>query len=93
MALRTNQVQDVKPGARDIMEGIDGLYWYKGSLAGVEYGTGAYRVVRWRLSSRWGRGEVQRDVGAWNANASQTDDRGDHGREILFHGKHRYRKS
>jgi len=31
---------------------------------GVEYGTGAYRVVRWKLVGRWGRGEVQRDVGS-----------------------------
>ena len=32
------------------MAGIDGLYWYKGSLVGVEYGAGTYRVVRWKLS-------------------------------------------
>jgi hypothetical protein len=30
------------------------LYWYKGSLVGVEYGTGAYRVVRWKLSADGG---------------------------------------
>ncbi len=54
MDLRTNQVQDVKPAARDTMAGIDGLYWYKGSLVGVEYGTGAYRVVRWKLSADGG---------------------------------------
>jgi len=54
MDLRTNQVQDVKPAARDTMAGIDGLYWYKGSLVGVEYGTGAYRVARWKLSADGG---------------------------------------
>ena len=54
MDLRTNQVQDVKPAARDTMAGIDGLYWYKGSLVGVEYGTGAYRIVRWKLSAEGG---------------------------------------
>jgi hypothetical protein len=54
MDLRTSQVQDVKPAARDTMAGIDGLYWYKGSLVGVEYGTGAYRVVQWKLSADGG---------------------------------------
>jgi hypothetical protein len=33
------------------MAGIDGLYWYQGSLVGVEYGTGTYRVMRWTLSA------------------------------------------
>lgn len=32
------------------MAGVDGLYWYQGGLVGVEYGTGAYRVMRWKLS-------------------------------------------
>jgi hypothetical protein len=48
--LRSNESTDVNPGARDTLAGIDGLYWYKGDLVGVEYGTGAYRVMRWRLS-------------------------------------------
>jgi len=48
--LRTNAAQDVKPAAHDTMAGVDGLYWYQGSLLGVEYGTGAYRVMRWNLS-------------------------------------------
>jgi hypothetical protein len=50
MDLRTNEAQDVKPLADDTMAGIDGLYWYEGGLVGVEYGTGAYRVMRWKLS-------------------------------------------
>jgi hypothetical protein len=50
MDLRTNDAEDLKPVAQDTMAGIDGLYWYEGSLVGVEYGTGAYRVMRWRLS-------------------------------------------
>jgi sugar lactone lactonase YvrE len=48
--LRTNAAQDVKPAAHDTMAGVDGLYWYQGGLVGVEYGTGAYRVMRWKLS-------------------------------------------
>jgi len=38
------------PGRRDTLAGIDGMYWYKGSLVGVQYGTSAYRVTRWYLS-------------------------------------------
>ena len=26
------------------------MYWYDDGLVGVEYGTGAYRVMRWKLS-------------------------------------------
>lgn len=48
--LRSNESTDVDTGARHTLAGIDGLYWYKGGLVGVEYGTGAYRVMRWRLS-------------------------------------------
>jgi DNA-binding beta-propeller fold protein YncE len=51
MNLRTNHAQEVNPGAYDTMAGIDGLYWYDGGLIGVEYGTGAYRVTRWKLST------------------------------------------
>jgi sugar lactone lactonase YvrE len=50
MDLRTNEAQDVKPAAQDTMAGVDGLYWYDGGLVGIEYGTGAYRVMRWKLS-------------------------------------------
>ena len=50
MDLRTNEAQDVRQLAHDTMAGIDGLYWYEGGLVGVEYGTGAYRVTRWKLS-------------------------------------------
>jgi len=50
MDLRTNEAQDVKPLAHDTMAGVDGLYWFEGSLVGIEYGTGAYRVMRWKLS-------------------------------------------
>jgi hypothetical protein len=50
MDLRTKQAQDVKPAANDTMAGVDGLYWYERGLVGVQYGTGAYRVMRWKLS-------------------------------------------
>ena len=48
--LRTNAAQEVGPGAHDTLSGIDGLYWYKGDLIGVQYGTAAFRVMRWHLA-------------------------------------------
>jgi SMP-30/Gluconolactonase/LRE-like region len=48
--LGKNQTQEVGPGKHNTLAGIDGLYWYKGSLVGVQYGNGPYRVARWRLS-------------------------------------------
>lgn len=41
---------EVGGGQHNTLAGIDGLYWYKNSLLGVQYGTGSYRVVRWRLA-------------------------------------------
>jgi len=49
--LKTNQSTDVAPAPHDTLAGIDGLYWYNGSFVGVQYGTGANRVMRWNLSS------------------------------------------
>jgi hypothetical protein len=49
--LRNNQAREVDPGKRSTLAGIDGLYWYKGDLLGVQYGTGAFRVARFRLSA------------------------------------------
>jgi hypothetical protein len=48
--LRKKTTLEVNPGQHNTLAGIDGLYWYKGSLLGVQYGTGSFRVVRWRLS-------------------------------------------
>lgn len=48
--LGTGAAQDVVPGAHNTLAGIDGLYWYKGDLIGVQYGTAAYRVMRWSLA-------------------------------------------
>jgi hypothetical protein len=48
--LRTNKAEDVNPGQHNTLAGIDGLYWYKGDLVGVQYGTSAFRVMRWKLS-------------------------------------------
>jgi hypothetical protein len=41
---------DVNPGPRSTLAGIDGLYWYKGSLVAVQNGIGSPRIVVFRLS-------------------------------------------
>jgi hypothetical protein len=48
--LENKQTREVDPGRHSMLAGIDGLYWYKGSLVGVQYGNGPYRVARWKLS-------------------------------------------
>jgi hypothetical protein len=47
--LRDNSAREVDPGEHSTLSGIDGLYWYKDSLIGVQ-SAGTYRVVRWFLS-------------------------------------------
>ena len=49
--LRDNTSQDVNPGKGNTLAGNDGLYWYKNSLVGVQYGAGSFRVMRWQLSA------------------------------------------
>jgi DNA-binding beta-propeller fold protein YncE len=48
--LASYQTREVDPGEHSTLAGIDGLCCYKGSLVGVQYGNGPYRVARWRLS-------------------------------------------
>jgi DNA-binding beta-propeller fold protein YncE len=48
--LRNNKVREVDPGKGNILAGIDGLYWYKNSLLAAQYGTGAFRIARFRRS-------------------------------------------
>jgi hypothetical protein len=48
--LRTDESADVDPGVHNTLCGIDGLYWHNGEFLGVQYGTGTYRVMRWKLS-------------------------------------------
>ena len=55
MDLRDNSAREVDPGGHNTLAGVDGLYWYKNSLVGVQTGTAAPRVVRWRLSPDGGR--------------------------------------
>jgi sugar lactone lactonase YvrE len=48
--LRKTSVQEVTPKAHDTLAGIDGLYWYKGGLVGVQTGIGKSRVMHWKLT-------------------------------------------
>lgn len=49
--LRDGASRDVDPGPRSTLAGIDGLYWYNGSLIGVQNGIGSPRIAEFRLSS------------------------------------------
>ena len=49
MDLHDNTAREVDPGEHNTLCGIDGLYWYKNSLIGVQ-STGTFRVTRWLLS-------------------------------------------
>jgi hypothetical protein len=49
--LASGESHDVDPGPRSTLAGIDGLYWYHGSLIGIQNGIGSPRVAVFRLSS------------------------------------------
>lgn len=49
--LANGESRDVDPGPKSTLAGIDGLYWYKSSLIGVQTGIGSPRVAAFRLSS------------------------------------------
>lgn len=49
--LRSRSAQQVRLAGHRTLAGIDGLYWYRGGLVGLQYGAGAYRVMRWRLTA------------------------------------------
>ncbi|HYL61502.1 MAG TPA: hypothetical protein VE077_02695 [Candidatus Methylomirabilis sp.] len=50
LGLLKGDSRDVDPGARSTLAGIDGLYWYNGSLVSVQNGIGSPRVAMFRLS-------------------------------------------
>ncbi len=47
----SGESRDVVPGPRSTLAGIDGLYWYKGSLIGIQNGIGSPRVSMCHHSS------------------------------------------
>jgi len=48
--LQTGAAREVNVEGHFTLAGIDGLYWYRGGLVGIQYGAGAYRVMHWQLS-------------------------------------------
>ncbi|MGB2622665.1 MAG: hypothetical protein WBL56_00240 [Candidatus Acidiferrum sp.] len=48
--LPSGKSSDVDPGPRNTLGGIDGLYWYKGSLVAIQNGIGSPRVATFLLS-------------------------------------------
>lgn len=64
MDLRDNSALEVHPGKHNTLSGIDGLYWYKHSLVGVQ-SVGTFRVVRWFLS-----------MDGWHVQAKKVLERG-----------------
>jgi len=49
--LAGGESRDVDPGPRSTLAGIDGLYWHKGGLIGIQNGIGSPRVASFHLSS------------------------------------------
>jgi hypothetical protein len=42
---------EIQPGVSNTVSGFDGLYWYRGSLVGIQNGMGMPRVARFELSA------------------------------------------
>lgn len=49
--LSTGDSRDVDPGPRSTLAGVDGLYWYKGSLLAIQNGIGSPRIASFRVSA------------------------------------------
>jgi len=49
--LASGESQDVDPGPKSTLAGIDGLYWHNGSLIGIQNGIGSPRIAAFHLSS------------------------------------------
>jgi len=49
--LAGGESRDVDPGTRSTLAGIDGLYWHKGGLIGIQNGIGSPRIAAFHLSS------------------------------------------
>lgn len=64
MDLRDNSAREVDPGRHATLSNIDGLYWYKNSLVGIQ-SVGTFRVMRWALS-----------VDGWHVRAKKVLERG-----------------
>jgi DNA-binding beta-propeller fold protein YncE len=48
--LRSQKGHEVQPGASNTVSGIDGLYWYRGRLIGIQNSLGLPRIAQFQLS-------------------------------------------
>ena len=48
--LRNQKSREVEPGPSNTVSGFDGLYWYRGSLVGIQNSMGLPRAARFQLS-------------------------------------------
>jgi sugar lactone lactonase YvrE len=49
--LSNGESHDVDPGPRSTLAGVDGLYWYNGSLIAIQNGIGMPRIAAFHLAS------------------------------------------
>jgi sugar lactone lactonase YvrE len=49
--LSSGESHDVDPGPRSTLAGVDGLYWYNGSLIAIQNGIGMPRIAAFHLAS------------------------------------------
>jgi len=49
--LSSGESHDVDPGPRSTLAGVDGLYWYNGSLIAIQNGIGLPRIAAFHLAS------------------------------------------
>jgi hypothetical protein len=49
--LHSHAAHEVSVAGHFTLAGVDGLYWYRGGLVGLQYGAGAYRAMQWRLTA------------------------------------------
>ena len=49
--LSNGESHDVDPGPRSTLAGVDGLYWYNGSLIAIQNGIGLPRIAAFHLAS------------------------------------------
>jgi hypothetical protein len=86
--LHSHVAQEVSVAGHFTLAGIDGLYWYRGGLVGLQYGAGAYRAMQWRLAADGMQVALGEDVGIPHGTRGKSDDRRDRGWQFLLHGEY-----
>ena len=55
LTLQSGASQDVIPGSRNTLAGIDGLYWHRDALIGIQNAIGTPRIAAFRLTKNGAR--------------------------------------